>query len=405
MLSATQASSSARAAPGVALLDVARGLAMVIVLYGHALEIFFLRRPDGVFLHEAFVQYKVLASFVMPLFFLVSGAAAAKLPAKGWRNVVKTSLYLILLAYLVHMLGLIGLAADALLGGEGNLLEIGRSGFEAMLKGRNFSTIVVWFLVSLALVRLIAYAVFSRFPRAIYAVIALAALASLLVPVLPNAFLMKSWFTGLVFFALGMALAGQLKRPAWLAVLPLAPLLAWLALANRGCVFDPVRLCPPPNLPAEAVVWMHNGETGFLPLFYAAGLLGCALALALVQLLVRFTPRGGGVTPLFGVTSLLAGIGRRSLDLLVINGFVLVFLQPELKAISLPEIEPWFFPVLLFVVVALHLALLRLLKRPLSALQRLASRGADLAVAGLAVMLARSGRAGGRSVLPSSTRS
>lgn len=379
-----------RPVPSPALLDVARGLAMVIVLYGHALEVFFLDRPDDAFFREAFVQYKVLASFAMPLFFMVSGAAAAKLPAKGWRNVLKTSLYLLILAYLVHALGLLGLAAGLLLGKEGSFPELIRFGLDSSLKGRSFSTIVVWFLVSLAMVRLIAYGLFGRFPQAGYAIIALAGLASLLVPALPNAFMLKTWFPGLAFFGLGMMLAAELKRAALRWALLLAPLVAWLALANRGCAYDPVGSCPLPGLPGEAVVWLHDGATGFIPLFYLTALLGCAVALALAQLLVRFAPASPGLAPL------LAGIGRRSLDLLLINGFVLVFLQPELKRIPLEGVGLWAFPLLLIVVVAFHLAVLAVLKRPLAALLRLASWLADLALAALTPLAGGWGQGGRR---------
>lgn len=383
MRSAGNSALAARRASTPPLLDVARGLAMVIVLYGHALEIFFLERPDGLFVREAFLQYKVLASFAMPLFFLVSGAAAAKLPVKGWRNVLRTSLHLLLLAYLVHALGLLVMAAGLLLGQEGSFAELVRFGLESALKGRDFSTIVVWFLVSLAIVRLIAYALFSRLPRAVGWIIAPAGLASLLVPVLPNAFMLKTWFAGLVFFGLGMVLAPELKRPALLAALPLAPLVIWLALANQGCIYDPADSCPLPNLPAEAVVWLHDGETGFVPLFYLTALLGCALALACAQIVLRLPPAG------LGPARFLAAIGRRSLDLLVINGFVLVFLQPQLKRIPLEDVDLWAFPALLVAVLAFHRAMLALLKRPLAALHRLALRLAELAEGALSRLLAR----------------
>lgn len=350
------------------LLDVARGLAMVVVLYGHALEVFFLDRPDKRFAEAAFAQYKLLAAFAMPLFFLVSGAASARLPRKGWRNVLRTSLYLVALAYLVHWLGVAGLLFETLLSGDEDYILNLTLGLEAGLKGRNFSTIVVWFLVSLAVVRLIAYLLFSRMPRqrAMLAVAAIG-LASVLMPVLPNAFMMKTWFAGTVFFALGMVLAPWLGRPGGRMALVLLPATALLASFNRGCAFDPDGRCGLPGLAGEAVVWLHIGEVGFVPLFYLAAIAGCAMALGLANALIRL-----------GVADLLARIGKRSLELLVINGFVLVFLQPALKPIALDEPDLWLYPPLLVLVVAFHLLMLRLLARPLAALNRLAARLADM---------------------------
>ncbi len=342
---------------------------MAIVLYGHALEVLFLERPDATVFESAFLQYKVLAAFAMPLFFLVSGAGAAKLAGKGWRNVLKTSLFLLVLAYCVHALGLLALAAQQGLGG-GPDIDLLRYGIESSLKGRDFSTVVVWFLVSLAFVRLIAFAIFRLAPpRLAWAIVAAIGLASLVVPYLPHAFMLRTWFAGTMFFALGMGMAGRFGQASpWLAF-ALAPVVAWLALANRGCDYDPLSVCPQVQLGGESVVWLHAGEVGFIPLFYLTAMLGCALALCVSRALA---------TSVIGPP--LARIGRKTLELLVINGFVLVFLQPALKHIPLGQAGLWLYPLLLAGVLALHLVLLRLFQSPLSGLQRLASRLADRAV-------------------------
>lgn len=326
----------------------------------------FLERPDESVLEAAFLQYKVLAAFAMPLFFLVSGAGAAKLAGKGWRNVLKTSLFLLALAYLVHALGLLGLAAQQGLGfGPG--IDLLRYGLESSLKGRDFSTVVVWFLVSLAFVRLIAFGVFRLAPRRVaWAIIVAIGLASLVVPHLPHLFMLRTWFAGTVFFALGMGLGGRFGQvPPWLAF-ALAPVVIWLALANRGCAYDPLPACPQWQLRAESVVWLHAGEVGFIPLFYLTAMLGCVLALCAARALASSA-----------IGQPLARIGRKTLELLIINGFVLVFLHPVLQHVPLGEGGSWLYPLLLAGVLALHLLLLRLLQRPLSALQRFASRLAD----------------------------
>lgn len=356
--------------PRITALDVARGIAMVVVLYGHALEVFFEQRPDGRFFEQAFVQYKASAGFAMAVFFMVSGAAAAGIAAKTWRNVVRTSLFLIALAYLVHFLGVfLHLAESAATGGD-DFERTALYGLEAALKGRGFSTVVIWFLVSLAVVRLIVYALFKTLsrPQAFIAVIAIA-LSSALVPYIPNAFMAKTWSIGITFFALGMAIAPHVDRLTRTVALPLLlmlPLSLWLALQNRGCPYDLRASCPLPQLGNETAVWVPIGEIGFIPLYWAAALTGSIGVLALAAVLMR--------TKLAGI---LSHIGSRTMGLLIINGFVLVFLQPWLKEIPLQHLPIAVFPVLLVGVITFHLMALRVLQRPLHALNKTAMHLAD----------------------------
>ena len=358
---------SGRGAPVPALLDVARGLAMVVVLYGHALEVFFLDLPDAAVAEAAFVQYKVLAAFAMPLFFLISGAGAARLPERGWRSALRTSLYLVILAYLVHGLGLLVMTAETASGHGQAAGELAVYALESTLKAREFSTLVVWFLVSLAIVRLLAFALFAYLPRRLaLAMLGAAAVASLLTPVLPQAFMLKTWAPGIVFFGVGLALSGALKRLDWWPALLLAPVMAALALSNRGCAFDLLESCPHPALMGDTAVWLHIGQIGFPPLFFLTGLLGCAVAMAFARALLL-----PALAPL-RIARLLGRIGTRSLDLLVINGFVLVFLQPRIGRFTPAEPELWVYPLLLVAVVGMHQLALRLLARPLAALNRLA---------------------------------
>jgi hypothetical protein len=364
---------AAMSVPHITALDVARGMAMVIVLYGHALEVFFEQRPDGRFFEQAFVQYKASAGFAMAVFFMVSGAAAAGICAKTWRSVVRTSLFLIALAYLVHFLGVfLHLAQSAVTGGD-DFERVALYGLEAALKGRGFSTVVIWFLVSLAVVRLIVYALFKTLtrPQAFIAVIAIA-LSSVFVPYIPNAFMAKTWSIGVAFFALGMAVAPHVHRLTRTVALPLLlmlPLSLWLALQNRGCPYDLWASCPLPQLGNETAVWVPIGAIGFIPLYWAAALTGSIGVLSLAALLMR--------TKLAGI---LSYIGARTMGLLIINGFVLVFLQPWLKEIPLPRLPVAAFPVLLIGVVVFHLVALRALRRPLHALNKTAMQIADAAL-------------------------
>ena len=58
-------------------LDIGRGLAIVSVIYGHALAPWVLTAGDN-FNEAAFLQWKFGAAFMMPFFFFLSGL--------GWRD-------------------------------------------------------------------------------------------------------------------------------------------------------------------------------------------------------------------------------------------------------------------------------------------------------------------------------
>lgn len=56
----------------VSALDVGRGIAIVSVIYGHALAPWFMN-AQGTFSDAAFLQWKFGASFMMAFFFFLSG--------------------------------------------------------------------------------------------------------------------------------------------------------------------------------------------------------------------------------------------------------------------------------------------------------------------------------------------
>jgi len=93
--------------PGIApqrepFLDIARGIGILLVLYGHSLEWLFLRE-DRVFTMSAFLQWRVLYAFHMPVFFLISGAVNRRIVEKRPREVLANALGLVLLANLHHL--------------------------------------------------------------------------------------------------------------------------------------------------------------------------------------------------------------------------------------------------------------------------------------------------------------
>src|SRR5215213_1425302 len=86
------------------LVDVARGLAMLLVVYGHALEIFFNGRVDGRFSTFPFETWRPIYAFHMPAFYFVSGLVSANLSGKTLRKTLVTAIALILFADITHLL-------------------------------------------------------------------------------------------------------------------------------------------------------------------------------------------------------------------------------------------------------------------------------------------------------------
>jgi fucose 4-O-acetylase-like acetyltransferase len=330
--------------------DIARGIGMVLVIYGHLLEPIFPARPDlgKAFIGSAFVQWQVIYSFHMMLFFLVSGAVNRNLPKKAWPDVLRGSLRLLALAWVVHILGALfaiafGYAPDA----RRSVWDAAVAIFDPILEGSYWSIGVLWFLTSLCFVQLLAYIILRRVQSILVVVVAIAATAASVY--LPNYFLLKTWMPGLSFFVLGYLLAKwQVKLPFWLCI-PLFAAAIYLAPLNTGCSFTLDKSCSNVG-PGLFGVWMFAGIYGFLPLFFLSSLVG---SFAVVSLSV-------GLAKL-SFTEILAYIGRRSLDLFIINGFVAVFLNYYIALIPWPHLTVFHYLGLAIAMVAAHLLALQIL--------------------------------------------
>lgn len=351
------------------VFDIARGLGILLVLYGHALEMFVYARSDHAVLGPAFAQWRAIYSFHMPLFFLVSGAVNTSIGRKPLAQVVAGSLSLIVLAWLTHFLGWavqLALHPEMLHMASGKLL---REMLRPAFKLTHFSTVVVWFLVALAAVRLL-FAIALRHRRAVPLVLLLAAGLWILSAGRSVTILQcQTWLPGLAFFALGYWMNQRRSLPAgWLA-LPLAAVTLLLVPLNGGCSFAPFGDCPLslrwPGFPLDAfAVSMANGDYGFVPLFYATALAGSLAVLSLSSLLARAAPLGKP----------LARLGRNSLDLFLVNGFVLAFLNPVLARVPLSALGRFDPAILVGTTVSLNFLLL-LASRPLLGMLHRATDG------------------------------
>lgn len=356
-----------KAPPRDATWDIARGIGMALVIYGHFLEPLYPARPDlgRTFIDAAFTQWQVIYSFHMMLFFLVSGAVNRSLPKKVWPEVVRGSLRLLALAWVVHLLGMcvifaFGMAPDAATSVWSAAVAI----FNPILQGFYWSVGVLWFLTSLCFVQLLAYFLLRHLPALSIVLVAMLGTAVVVYFDAPNQYLFRTWLPGLSFFALGYLFAQwQLRWPVWLCI-PLSAAVVFLAPLNDGCAYTLHNACQKFG-DGPFAVRMFGGGYGFLPLFFLNAQLGTLAVVCLSRGLARFRASG-----------ILAYMGKNSLDLFIINGFVATFLPPVIAGFHWPPLTALHYLVLGVALVAAHLLVQRLLRRVLAAID-----GAALAIA------------------------
>ncbi|WPB57832.1 acyltransferase family protein [Xylophilus sp. GOD-11R] len=294
------------------VIDIARGIAMLLVMYAHSIEVF--QGPQAPAALATFDQWRAIYSFHMPLFFAISGLVFRD---RGLRHVLLNSLALLFVAYLVHA-GM-WLAAALLSDGPvhaGALLR-------PMLLLAGFQSVVLWFLASLAVVQLVFFLLLRWSGYGRYALLAAVLAAFLWAQHRQTIFFQFSTLLpGLAFFALGHWMA---RTQAWRReiyrhwIVPVLALAAAVALAplNGGCTWDLWAECP--NRRFGFGVLFAAGQYGSPWLFVPTALLGCFSVLWFSDVLARM-PGGFKV--------MLAAVGRRTLDLVVINGVVWRFVHP-----------------------------------------------------------------------------
>jgi fucose 4-O-acetylase-like acetyltransferase len=341
-----------KAASRDATWDVARGIGMVLVIYGHFLEPIYPARPDigRAFVESAFLQWRVIYTFHMMLFFLISGAVNRNLTKKSWPEILRGSLRLLALAWIVHILGAVVALSLGYAPAEvtGSFWGIVNAIVDPILLGYFWSIGVLWFLTSLCFVQMLAYFLLRYAPP--IAVVIVAMLATAITPFLPNYFLLKTWLPGLAFFALGYLFAQwRVRWPFWLCI-PLIAAVILLAPLNSGCFFSWAGPCEKFGS-GPFGVRMFGGSYGFLPLFFASSVVGSLAVVCLSAGLAKVR-----------ASEILAYMGRRSLDLFIINGFVATFLPPYISEIRWPQFTPILYVGILIGAVALHLLALQILR-------------------------------------------
>jgi fucose 4-O-acetylase-like acetyltransferase len=324
--------------------DIARGIGMALVIYGHLLEPIYQDLNWKVRFESAADQWQVIYSFHMMVFFLISGAVNRNLPKKAWPEVLRGSLRLLALAWVVHILGtFVVLAIEPEV--RSSFWNVAYAFVDPIVEGYKWSVGVLWFLTSLCFVQILAYLTLRRFPA--LAVVLVATAATAVTPYLPEQYLLKTWLPGLSFFALGYLFSQwQVRWPFW-AALPLLAVTILLAPLNHGCSFSFTNACG--TVPFG--VRMFAGSFGFLPMFFLSSLAGSLTVVTLSAGLARFS-----------ASSLLAYMGRKSLELFIINGLVATFLFSTFWHIPWPQLTVFHYIGLFVAIVAAHLLALQILK-------------------------------------------
>ena len=359
-------------------LDIGRGLAIVSVIYGHALAPWVLTAGDN-FNEAAFLQWKFGAAFMMPFFFFLSGLGWRE--EKSFGNTVRQSLTLVLIALIASaayefarlVVSLGGLASA--LGGQpvspgGYVSTVARM----ILIGDYYSLSPLWFIVSLAVVRVLAALAVRLKPVSAVALVVLSVILSTAAIDLDwrNFYQIKPLGAALLFFMAGRYArngfhAFERTPVAAYALALFGGVLAALTFhLNEGCRWDPVAHCSIHWLDERFGVAMIHGQVGNIPLFALTAVAGIGFACGLAILLARF----GGV-----IGKKLDAWGGNSLNLLIVNAGFLHVGNVAVDHWIVPRFQPdnpAFFIVLFALTLLANVLVANALDRPLRWLHRIA---------------------------------
>lgn len=330
--------------------DVARGLMLLGVLHIHALIATLDHFGDTANGRLAYLQIKLLAPNVA-VFFALAGMSSRSLGAKAWPVVVQRSLMLVLVAWFSHVVGVV--IQHTLWTPWPAALPLLKTLLRPLVYGTAHSTFVPWFLIVLAVARLFAYACARGWHWFFLALVGtLALLAAARAAGLPdNVYDWRRWPAAVAMFLVGMRLSPAWRVPHTLGLLGLIGALA-LSIVNRPALWrEGVCLHCDLLFIAQPMV----GEFGSAPVYFVQQ------GLAVIFLL--WLSQQAAASP---AKRLLAYMGRHSIQLLVLHGWVILSFYGLMYYLLPRSVGAWVFVAIFAINVALHLALYRLLASPLS---------------------------------------
>lgn len=350
-------------------------MAIVLVMYGHSLAPW-LMDTHGWFSEGAFLQWKLGASFLMPLFFLLSGLSWRE--EKTIKVALREALTLIITAWMASVfidfvrLGLTYAGLSQLfLQPPVTPLQLLKNAARMAIYGDFYSLSALWFLSALALTRLLA----TLSIRLGFGFVALLAIVLIGAGLGAQAIGLRNYHQ---IYLLGVAfscfMAGRAARDAyaWVVKRPAAALALGVVGAaivfptfglNQGCTFDMARRCGIPTLNDEFGVAMIYGAYGNLLLFTVSTIGGILWGLGVSTLTARYA---GPLATRFNA------LGRSTLNLLIVNAVVLDFINPQVQLWIAPKLPAHgfvFFLALCAVAVATTLIAAWVLRRPVRLLR------------------------------------
>ena len=307
------------------VLDIAKGIGILLVVYFHAIQIGMM--PAN--LHDAdatridFSLWRFVYSFHMPFFFLASGITYKRHETE---YVLKDSLRLFFIAQASGAIGLV--IKYFLLSPEVFTFTLEKDFFQPFILNYNFSIIVTWFLVALAIIR-IAYHFFETGGIKHRISILYLLLGGFVISKLFSAYPYEAGaiLPGFLFFMIGHKLSvcflsdRNLSKFSASAGFILTLILTYFVDSlNHGCLFSFRDHCD--NFKGGFAVLMIYGSTGFIPLFLIAAISG-SISLILLANTIKITSNR--------LSNGLSFLGTFSLEILIINGFFLKIFEPYLK--------------------------------------------------------------------------
>jgi fucose 4-O-acetylase-like acetyltransferase len=361
-------------------LDIAKGIGIFLVMYGHGIETTFFFRPDRIFSNIGFDEWRFIYSFHMLLFFFLSGLVNHDQGTHTPLKQLSRFLFLVGMAITAHLAGTVLSEVRGYMHGYFDPAKDFQILWEPIVQGHDYGTIIVWFLVCLAIVQGMAY-LCQRYQWPAYIFVGFLLLGSFVAWdfVTDNWWQFRSWAAGFAFFMLGVVSHKPLKRSlsAPAAVLAIAALALFAVVAltaplNHGCTFSYAASCPPSS--TRHAILMVLGSFGFLPLFAFTAASGCLATFFLSVSLLR--SRCGRA---------IEWMGRHSLELMLINGFALEFVNPLVK--SAPYFGDGWGTVAVLALVAAQIAILAIVVRPLEKIEGFVRRIADMSAQAVMVRL------------------
>ncbi len=330
-------------------LDVAKGIGIVLLFYGHFVEHLFLGRPETPLGRVFFLEWKAIYAFHMPLFFFVAGVLAEARGDASFRR-AQAQVLGYLHPYVVAGVGGL-LVALLLAAAQGTLMaDLRREVIEFALRGlagQGPGIGVTWFLAALAEV-LVLHFLLSRtvlsppLRLALFAV--LGGVASMVLTT--NALQVRSLGACTALFLLGVLCRRHQARVDAFIRSPLALLAGALVLLLTFDLNDS---------PLARRGWTELERTYGFAVLLSGGQLGNPLLFALTA--------AAGIAAAVAAarrvrSGALAAIGAVSLEMFILNGFLWKFANRPLADLLLQATaDPLALHLAALAIVAVSLAL------------------------------------------------